>query len=33
VHAIDAELLIELEEALRSRGILPPKAMAHQEPV
>ena len=33
VHAIDAELLVELQEALRSRGILPPDAAAHQEPV
>jgi hypothetical protein len=33
VHAIDMELLIELREALRSRGILPPNAASHQEPV
>lgn len=33
VHAIDAELLIELREALRSRGILPLNAASHQEPV
>ncbi len=33
VHAIDAELLIELREALRSRGILPPDTVAHQEAV
>jgi hypothetical protein len=33
VHAIDAELLIELREALRSRGILPPVAASYQEPV
>lgn len=33
VHAIDLELLIELGEELRSRGILPPDATSHQEPV
>jgi hypothetical protein len=32
VHAVDAELLIELREALRSRGILPPDAALHHEP-
>ena len=31
VHAIDAELLTELREALRSRGILPPDAALHHE--
>lgn len=32
VRAIDAELRLELQEALQSRGLLPSEAAAHQEP-
>jgi hypothetical protein len=31
VRAIDTELLVELQEALRSRGLLPPAAPANPE--